>query len=452
MAYYPHTPTERDEMLAAIGAADIDALFADIPARLRNPKLSVPPALSEMETLAELRELAENNHHAGKSALFLGAGAYNHYTPAVVDALIQRGEFLTAYTPYQPEVSQGTLQAVFEYQSMIVALTGMEVANASHYDGATALAESVVMANEHFRGARRKVVLSPTVHPHARGVVRTYTQGLDLTIVGDDAQTVTPNALPDPSALLSLVDEQTLLLAVAYPNFLGQIDDLKALADAVHARGALLCVMVDPVALGLLTPPGHFGADIVCGEGQALGLPLSFGGPYLGFFATRKSLVRKMAGRVVGETKDRNGQRGFVLTLATREQHIRRERASSNICTNQGLMALAATIYLATLGKNGLRQVSELCWHKSHYAAQRIAQIPGYKVLAPRPFVKEFIVACPKPVADLNDHLLYQRNILGGYDLGRDYPGLANHMLVCVTETNTREQIDDLVSALGDAA
>ena len=308
------------------------------------------------------------------------------------------------------------------------------------------------MANEHFRGARRKVVLSPTLHPHARGVVRTYTQGLGLTITGDDAKAVTPDALPTPDDLLALVDEQTLLLAVAYPNFLGQIDDLKALADAVHARGALLCVTVDPVALGLLTPPGHFGADIVCGEGQALGLPLSFGGPYLGFFATRKSLVRKMAGRVVGETKDRNGQRGFVLTLATREQHIRRERASSNICTNQGLMALAATIYLATLGKNGLRQVAELCWNKSHYAAQRIAQIPGFRVLAPRPFLKEFIVACPRPVAEINDHLLYQRNIIGGYDLGRDYPGLANHMLVCVTETNTREQIDDLVSALGDLA
>ncbi len=449
MAYYPHTTQERDEMLAAIGVADIDALFADIPAQLRNPQLKIPAALSELETLAELRELAENNHHAGKSALFLGAGAYNHYTPVIVDALIQRGEFLTAYTPYQPEVSQGTLQAVFEWQSMVCALTGMEVANASHYDGATALAEAVIMANEHFRGARRKVVLSPTVHPHARGVVRTYTQGLGLEIVGDDGG-VNPAALPEPAALVELVDEGTLLLAVQYPNFLGQIDDLKALAAAVHARGALLCVMTDPLALGLLTPPGAFGADIVCGEGQALGLPLSYGGPYLGFFATRKALVRKMAGRVVGETKDRKGQRGFVLTLATREQHIRREKASSNICTNQGLMALAATIYLSTLGKNGLRQVAELCWHKSHYAAKRIAQLPGYRVVAPRPYLKEFVVACPRSVAEINDYLLYQRNIIGGYDLGRDYPALQGHMLVCVTETNTREQIDDLVGALSE--
>ncbi len=445
MAYYPHTSQERDDMLAAIGAADIETLFADIPARLRNPQLNLPPALSEMETLADLRELAEDNQHAGRSALFLGAGAYNHYTPQIVDALIQRGEFLTAYTPYQPEVSQGTLQAVFEWQSMVCALTGMDVANASHYDGATALAEAVIMGNEHFRGARRKVVLSPTLHPHARGVVHTYTQGLGLSIVGEDLP-------PDvaPAALADLVDDQTLLLAVAYPNFLGQIDDLQGLADRVHARGALLVVMADPLALGLLTPPAAFGADIVCGEGQSLGLPLSFGGPYLGFFATRKSLVRKMAGRVVGETHDRQGRRGFVLTLATREQHIRRERASSNICTNQGLMALAATIYLSTLGKHGLRQVAELCWHKSHYAANLIGALPGFRVVAPRPFLKEFVVACPRPVAEINDFLLYQRNIIGGYDLGQDYPALKNHMLLCVTETNTRAQIDDLVGALSE--
>ncbi len=444
MAYYPHTEAERAEMLAAIGATRIDELFADIPAHVRFPKLNLPGPLSELETLQELRSLSDGNAHAQKHPLFLGAGAYHRFTPSVVNALIQRGEFLTAYTPYQPEASQGTLQAIFEWQSMICALTGMEAANASHYDGATSMAEAVIMAYHHHREKRKKVILSPAIHPHYRAVVRTYTQGMGLQIVGDEDLRA---GLDD---LTRQLDPNTALLIVQSPNFFGQIEALDGLAAKVHAAGALLCVAVDPVSLGLLKPPGQFGADIVVGEGQSLGLPLSFGGPYVGFFATRKEYVRKMAGRLVGEARDKNGQRGFVLTLATREQHIKRDKATSNICTNQGLMAIAATIYLATLGKHGLRRVAELCWHKSHYAAQRIAELPGYAVDQTRPFFQEFVVQCPRPVAEINDYLLNERGLIGGYDLGRDYPHLAGHMLVAVTEMNTRAEIHDLVEALNE--
>jgi glycine dehydrogenase subunit 1 len=444
MAYSPHTEQDRAEMLAAVGLPSIADLFEDVPATVRFPDLDLPGPLSEMETLRELMELAEANAHAQSSPCFLGAGAYNHFSPSVVNHMILRGEFLTAYTPYQPEISQGTLQAIFEYQSMVAALTGLEVANASHYDGATSLAEAVIMAVSHGREKRRKVLISPAVHPQYRAVVRTYTQGMDLSITGDEDPQAT---LDDVAARL---DKDTALLIVQSPNFFGQIEDLDGLAAKVHAAGALLCVAADPIALGLLKPPGHLGADICVGEGQSLGIPLSFGGPYLGFFATRKDYVRKMAGRLVGETTDRNGRRGYVLTLSTREQHIKRERATSNICTNQGLMALAATVYLATLGKHGLRRVAELCWHKSHYAAAEIAKLPGFAVDDSRPFFKEFVVRCPRPVADINRYLSDEWDILGGYDLGQDYPHLADHMLLCVTEMNTRDEIDALVEALGD--
>jgi glycine dehydrogenase subunit 1 len=446
MSYYPHTETERAEMLAAIGATSIDEFFADVPARVRFPRLNLPGPLSELETLQELRGLAEGNNHAQRQPIFLGAGAYNRFTPAVVNHLILRGEFLTAYTPYQPEVSQGTLQTIFEWQSMICTLTGMEVANASHYDGATSMAEAVILAFHHHREKRRKVIISPAVHPHSRQVVRTYTQGMGLTIAGDD------DLGRDLAGLVKLVDKDTAVLIVQSPNFFGQIERLEGLAAQVHAAGALLCVAVDPVSLGLLKPPGELGADIVVGEGQSLGLPLSFGGPYVGFFATRKDLVRKMAGRLVGEARDKNGQRGFVLTLATREQHIKRDKATSNICTNQGLMAIAATIYLATLGKHGLRRVAELCWHKSHYAAERIADLPGYRVDQSRPFFQEFVVQCPKPVRAINDYLLTERGLIGGYDLGQDYPARAGQMLIAVTEMNTRAEINDLVEALKEMA
>jgi glycine dehydrogenase subunit 1 len=435
-------------MLATIGVGELADLFAAVPAATRFPQLDLPPALSEMEVLADLKTLAGQNQAAGELAVFLGAGAYHHYIPAAVDALIQRGEFLTAYTPYQPEVSQGTLQAIFEYQSMVAALTGMDVSNASHYDGATAIAEAVNMAYAVFRGKRQQVILPPGVHPHVCATVHTYVDGTDITVQCDQGQV---DVAAGPEALLPFIDTNTALVIVQYPDFFGRIYDYTALAEATHAAGALLCVAVNPTALGLLKPPGEFGADIVTGEGQPLGIPLSYGGPYLGMFATTDKHVRKMAGRLVGETTDSRGQRGFVLTLSTREQHIRRERATSNICTNQGLMALAATIYLSLLGKNGLRQVAQLCYDKAHYAAREIAALPGYRLWSDQPFFHEFVVACPRPVAEINGALL-ARGILGGYDLGEAYPALAGHMLVAVTEMNTKAQIDHLVATLQEVA
>ncbi len=444
MPYIPHSAADRQAMLAAIGARTVDELFHDVPEDVRFPDLDLPAALSEMEVRWELETLASSNFTAADGPFFLGAGAYRHFVPAVVDSLLRRGEFYTAYTPYQPEISQGTLQAIFEYQSMICALTGMEVSNASHYDGATATAEAVITAVNAQRGKRRKVVLSPLLHPEYRAVVRTYTQGMNLDIVGDEGE-----PFASPSALL---DNGTACLVVQYPDFLGQFEDLGGLATAVHDAGALLIVAADPIALGLLKPPGDFGADIVVGEGQALGAGLNYGGPYLGFFATRAEHVRKMAGRLVGQTVDAEGRRGFVLTLSTREQHIRREKATSNICTNEGLVALAAAIYMAALGRCGLRQVAELCYHKAHYAADQIDRLDDYTVLRDKPFFKEFVVRCPRPVKEINDHLLDHHGIVGGFDLGRVYPGLQQHMLICVTEMNPREEIDQLVEALAEIA
>jgi glycine dehydrogenase subunit 1 len=446
MPYIPHSDEDREAMLSAIGVRSIQDLFEDVPEHVRFPELDLPPALSELEVRWELESLAGANFTTGDCPCFLGAGAYHHFVPAVVDSVLSRGEFYTAYTPYQPEVSQGTLQAIFEYQTMICALTGMEASNASHYGGATATAEAVITAINVRRMKRRKVILSPWVHPEYRAVVRTYTQGMGLTIVGDD----------DPqiglSELVGQVDEETACLIVQTPNFLGQIEELQGLAEAVHEKKALLVVVTDPIALGLLKPPGVFGADIVVGEGQGLGAGLNFGGPYLGFFTTREKFVRKAAGRIVGQTVDVEGKRGFVLTLSTREQHIRREKATSNICTNQGLVALAAAVYMAALGRCGMRQVAELCYHKAHYAADQVDALEGYTVLRDRPFFKEFVVRCPRPVEEINDYLLEEWGIVGGYDLGRDYAHLENHMLLCVTEMNPRKEIDALVEALGEVA
>jgi glycine dehydrogenase subunit 1 len=433
-------------MLAAIGVDDLDQLFEAVPEAHRFPELNIPTALSEMEAAWELQALSEANASGKDHAIFLGAGAYNHYAPSAVNHMLLRGEFYTAYTPYQPELSQGTLQAIFEWQSMIAQLTGMDVANASHYDGATSLAEAVTVAIQQARGKRDKVILSPSVHPQYRAVARTYHQGTGVRFVGDRGGFATIDDLID------MLDEHTALLVVQYPNFFGQLEDFTRLAEKVHAAGALLCIVTNPIALGLLKPPGEFGADIVVGEGQSLGIPLSFGGPYVGFFATRQELVRKIAGRIVGETVDHHGRRAYVMTLRPREQDIRREKATSNICTNQGLLALAGCIYLALMGKHGLRRVAELCYHKAHYAAERITELPGYGVNMHLPFFNEFVVSCPKPVAEINKLLLDEYSIIGGYDLGQDYQSREGQMLVAVTEMNTKTEIDDLVEALDEAA
>jgi glycine dehydrogenase subunit 1 len=447
MTFIPNTDADRAAMLQAIGIKSVDELFHDVPASQRFPELVLPPALSELEIMQELHALADENDNLQHVSCFLGAGAYHHFVPAVVDYLLQRSEFYTAYTPYQPEISQGTLQAHFEYQTMIVALTGMEAANVSHYDGATAAAEAVIMALQVAKGKRNRIVLSPTLHPQHRAVVRTYTQGMGLTIAGEDAP------LGDLRALAEACDGSTACVVVQNPDFLGRYytpQELQTLADAAHACGALLIVSVDPISLGLFVPPGQYGADIALGEGQPLGNAIAYGGPYLGFFAMKLKDVRKSAGRIVGETVDAQGRRGFVLTLSTREQHIRREKASSNICSNEALNALAAAIYMAALGKTGLRTVAELCYHRAHYAAGVIGQLPGFEVVSQGPFFKEFVVRCPLPVATLNANLLDDYGIAGGYDLGLEYPALAGHMLLCVTEMNSRADIDALAEALGE--
>jgi glycine dehydrogenase subunit 1 len=447
MVYIPNTDADRSEMLAAVGVESIADLFRDVPTSHRFPELRLPAPLSEMEVLKELQMLSDQNDDLQHQTCFLGAGAYHHFVPSVVDFLLHRSEIFTPYTPYQPEVSQGTLQAHFEYQSMICALTGMEVSNVSHYDGATAAAEAVIMALQVGKGKRCKMVLSPTLHPQARQVIHTYTQGMCLESVGEDAP------LCDAQALATLIDGETACVVVQNPDFLGRLycpSEMKTLADAAHHAGAQFIVSVDPISLGLFTPPGEYGADIVVGDGQALGNGLNFGGPHLGFFAVRRENVRKSSGRIVGQTVDVEGRRGFVLTLSTREQHIRREKASSNICSNQALNAVAAGIYMAAMGKHGLRTVAELSYHKAHFAAHLISQIADFEIVSFGPFFKEFVVRCPYPIAEINELLLDEYAIVGGYDLGKDYAELANHMLIAVTEMNTREDIEALAEGLAE--
>jgi len=447
MTYIPISPKERDAMLETIGVKSLDDLFDAVPAKHRFPNLNLPPALTEMEAMDELSGLAQANENVRQDLIsFLGAGMYNHYIPSVVDHILRRGEFYTAYTPYQPEISQGTLQAIFEYQSLMTALTGMDVSNASHYDGATATAEAVNLAYAQFRGKRKKVVISATVHPQYRQVIRTYGQGMDLQIAGDD-----PNADLDtnPNDLANLIDDNTALLIVQYPDFFGRVYDYTKLIDAAHAKGALVCVVANPTALALFKTPGSMGADVVVGDGQPLGIPMWYGGPSVGFFTTRKQYVHKMAGRLVGETMDNKGQRSYVLTLTAREQHIKRERATSNICTNQGLIALGTAVYLSVLGKTGFRQVANLCYQKAHYAAEQLSQINGMGLCFTEPFFHEFALCVNRPVEEVNEHLL-EHGILGGYDLGQDYPALKDHMLVAVTEMNTKEDIDLFAEALAE--
>jgi glycine dehydrogenase subunit 1 len=450
MSYVPHTERERNEMLAAIGVGRMEELFADVPAQVRFPALKLPPAASELDIICEMQALAGRNAAVDPALSFLGAGTYHHFRPAIVDYVLSRSEFYTSYTQYQPEVSQGFLQALFEYQSMICRLTDMEVSNASHYDGATALAEAVLLALNAAAGKRSKIVLSPAVHPRYRSVLRTYLRGTHAaTMVGDEDGTT------DLDQLKGLLDQDTAALVIQNPNFFGQCESVEGLAEAVHRAGALLIVVTDPISLGLFWPPGAYGADVVVAEGQSLGIAPSFGGPHLGIFAARMAQVRRLPGHLVGETVDADGRRGYVLSLATREQHIRRAKATSNICTNSALCALAAAAYLATVGKRGLRQVAELCFHKSHYAAAEIGKVMGFEVnpQAPtKPYFKEFVVRLPGSAAEINAYLLKQHGIIGGYDLGRDAPHLKNHMLVAVTEVNTRASIDRLVSALGKVA
>jgi glycine dehydrogenase subunit 1 len=442
-SYLPHTEQDRKAMLAAIGVEKAEDLFTDIAPDLRlNRPLQLPVALAEPELVKHLTALAKANAHTQDYACFLGAGAYDHYIPSVVDHVLRRSEFYTAYTQYQPEISQGYLQALWEYQSMICQLTGMEVANASLYDGGTGLAEAAMMAAS--ATGRKEFLVTQTLHPHYRAVLSTYAKdrGYGLTEIGYQ------DGLLDLEALQAKLNKNIAAILVQTPNFFGCIEDIQAAADLAHAQGALLITAVDPVSLGLLEAPGNLGADIVVGEGQSLGIPLSFGGPYLGFFATTEKLMRKMPGRIVGQTVDTDGKRGFVLTLQAREQHIRREKANSNICSNEALCALAAAVYLSTVGKTGFQQVAAQSLHKAHYAYQQLNRLPNCKEVFSAPFFKEFVVRLNQPVAAVNEKLLAD-HIIGGLDLETYYPELKQCMLLCVTENRSRQDIDLLIERLG---
>jgi glycine dehydrogenase subunit 1 len=444
LRYIPNSPDERAEMLQQIGATSIEQLFDSIPEPLRlREHLDVPAALSEIELLRKFDGLAARNKAASRIS-FLGAGAYSHYIPTVVDHLISRSEFFTAYTPYQPEISQGTLQAIFEFQTLVCQLTGMDIANASMYDGSTAMAEAVLMSERVTK--RSKVIVSSAVHPQYLEVAHTYVQhaGIDLQRAQFDQATG-----QTPSSAFDSIDNQTAAIVVQSPNFFGCIEDLETLSEKAHANGALLIVAVtEAMSFGLLRSPGACGADIVVAEGQSFGVPLSFGGPYVGLFATRDKYARQIPGRLVGEAYDKKGRRGFVLTLATREQHIRREKATSNICTNEGLIALAATIYLETMGRRGVQEAAKQCAHKAHYAAREIAKLEGFSLPFSAPFFNEFVVRAPGDAGMLLAGLASQKGIDGGIALARFDSNRPNDFLVCVTETNAREQIDALVEGL----
>jgi len=444
-SYIPATDDDLTEMLGVIGADNVDELFnKQIPESARfDAELNLPKGLSEQEVTTLLEKMAAENRSLKELVCFLGAGIYDHYVPAVVESVISKPEFVTTYTPYQAEASQGLLQSIYEYQSLVCDLTGMEVSNASLYDGGTAVSEAALMASS--VTGRTKVLVSQAVHPNYRAVLRTYLFGRGIEIT----ETNYKNGVTDVEAIKDKLDEQTACVIVQYPNFFGCIESLADIADAAHAVGALLVVSADPIALGLIKPPGRFGADIVVGEAQALGLPPSFGGPLLGIFACRKEHVWKMPGRLVGATVDADGRRAYTLTLQAREQHIRREKATSNICTNQALAALAATVYLSAMGADGLRHTAELCFHKAHYAQSQLINKTECEAPWSTPFFKEFVVRLSKSAAETNEKLL-RRGILGGLDLGRYYPELEGHMLLCVTEKRTREEIDRLLEAFAE--
>ena len=429
--YTPNTDDDRQRMLDAIGVGSFDDLVADIPAEHRNPPIDLPPPTSELELRREIGAMAEQNAVPGDYACFLGAGSYRHFIPAIVRSVATRSEFMTAYTPYQPEVSQGTLQAHYEFQSLVCQLTGMEVANAGMYDGATSMAEAALMAARVTK--RDRVAVLDTVSPAYRQVLETFLDSQGIAI-----DTCSPGSVQ--------VGAETACLLVQQPNFFGYFEDLEEMAEAAHSAGALLVVATDLTSLGMFRPPSEYDADIVVAEGQAIGVPPTFGGPYVGIFACKQKYVRQMPGRVVGKTVDTRGRDGYVLTLQTREQHIRRERATSNICTAVGLIALMTTLYMSSLGKQGLRRVAELCYHKAHYAASLIEKIPGYSLPLTGAYFREFVVECPRPVAEINTALL-ERKIIGGLDVSGSVP---NGMLVCCTEMNTKEEIDRFAAALAE--
>ena len=416
-------------MLDAIGVDSVDELFLDIPEQHRNPSLDLPPPKSEFELMRHIADLSAMNRVPGEYATFLGAGSYRHHIPAIVRQITSRSEYVTSYTPYQPEVSQGTLQTEFEFQTLCAQLTGMEVANAGMYDGSTSLAEGVLMAARVTR--RDRVAVLSSVSPMYRRVLDTYTQAPGIEVY---------EAPGDVSELR----EGTACLVVQQPNFFGYMEEMERLSELAHASGALLVCYVDPISLGMFRPPGDYGADIVAAEGQALGVAPTFGGPYVGIFACKERYMRQMPGRIVGRTVDTRGRTAYVLTLQTREQHIRRERATSNICTSVALIALMTTVYMTANGRRGLRHIAELTYHKAHYAASLIEKIPGYSLPMAGQFFQEFVVSCPLPPAELNERLL-EYKIIGGLDVSEQSP---DGMLVCVTEINSRDEIERLAAAL----
>lgn len=443
MSFLPHTREEEVTMLRTLGVSSTEELFEDIPREVRlNRPLHLPKGISEKAAWEEILKLTGKNRHTENYLCFRGAGAYDHYQPRAVKHIISRADFYTAYTPYQPEISQGTLQTIFEFQTCICELTGMDVANASHYDGATALAEAALMAVEATR--RGKVAVSSLVHPEYRETMQTYLKRRGVEIIWLPHQEgLTISAKAD-----SYITEEVAAVIIQSPNFLGCIEDLQCWAETIHQKSGLLVVSTDPLSLGVLASPGSLGADIAVGEGQSLGLPLSFGGPYLGFMACKDKYMRRLPGRIVGKTVDRQGKEGFVLTLQAREQHIRREKASSNICSNQALCALAATIYLSLMGPEGLREVGEQCLQKSHYTRELLTTISGISIPFAAPFFQEFVVKTVEAPAKINQRL-WEAGILGGLDLGRYYPELENHLLLCVTEMRSQEEIERLLKVWG---
>ncbi len=442
MPYIPNTPDQQQAMLEAIGAKSIEELFATIPSELQFGRdLELPPAMGELELTAHIGQLASRNQPAGQTACFLGGGSYDHFIPAVVDYVAGRSEFYTSYTPYQAEVSQGNLQAMFEYQTLMTQLTGMDVSNSSLYDGGSAAAEAVMMAL-HATRRRGRVVVAGSVHPEIRQILATYLANMDTELV-----TVgTPEGTIAPEALEAELNDQTACVLLQHPNFFGCLEDVESLAGIVHAAGALMVVSVDPISLGLLKRPGDYGADVVVAEGQSLGIPMGFGGPYLGILACREKFVRRMPGRLVGQTTDRRGRRCWVLTLQTREQHIRRDKATSNICTNQGLMALRATVYLASMGPQGLQEVARQCLNKARYTAEKLTAGGRLSLAFGRPTFKEFVVRVGDGQVEELLEAAKGRDIFAGVPLGRWYPELADCLLVAVTEKRTKDEIDRLAA------